>query len=423
MVTMIDERMSLSDVEYFEKMLLAKALKRPEERSKLKLLEHHFENKKHGAIYTKLANDMTVEPETLLTEGIRNPQKFGDYEFIKTIVNFPVPTLEGIVNDQLQIYDFYKKRVLKQKIAEYTEYPTSEKSIELSRTIEDLESFNLENKNHKIETITEIVDDLYGVNDMSVIQTGFNDLDNIITGFEPQQLNVVAARPSAGKTAFALCLAINLAIQGNEVLFLSLESTEKNITQRILSSISRVDLYKFKKPQDRMTESEIEKVMEAMDIYNKIPLQVIEQANLTPNMVRRMVNGLSDDKQCFVMIDYLTLMESDERHSNRYEEVTKVSRELKKITQEVSNLTLIALAQLNRGVDQRQDKRPLMSDLRDSGQIEQDSSMIMMLYRDDYEEREEQEDKSTLEVIVRKNKDGGLGTAYLDFYKSIQKIY
>lgn len=423
MVTMIDERMSLSDVEYFEKMLLAKALKRPEERSKLKLLEHHFENKKHGSIYTKLANDMTVEPETLLTEGIRNPQKFGDYEFIKTIVNFPVPTLEGIVNDQLQIYDFYKKRVLKQKIAEYTEYPTSEKSIELSRTIEDLESFNLENKNHKIETITEIVDDLYGANDMSVIQTGFNDLDNIITGFEPQQLNVIAARPSMGKTAFALGLAINLAIQGNEVLFLSLESTEKNITQRILSSISRVDLYKFKKPQDRMTESEIEKVMEAMDIYNKIPLQVIEQANLTPNMVRRMVNGLSDDKQCFVMIDYLTLMESDERHSNRYEEVTKVSRELKKITQEVSNLTMIALAQLNRGVDQRQDKRPLMSDLRDSGQIEQDSSMIMMLYRDDYEEREEQEDKSTLEVIVRKNKDGGLGTAYLDFYKSIQKIY
>src|SRR5699024_4674856 len=118
----------------------------------------------------------------------------------------------------------------------------------------------LENKNHKIETITEIVDDLYGVNDLSVIQTGFNDLDNIITGFEPQQLNVIAARPSMGKTAFALGLAINLAIQGNEVLFLSLESTEKNITQRILSSISRVDLYKFKKPQDRMTESEIEKV-------------------------------------------------------------------------------------------------------------------------------------------------------------------
>lgn len=417
------DNLKISDVAYFEKMLLAKALKHPAERKKLRLQEKHFEDEKHGIIYSKLMNDLTVEPEDLLTESVRNPEKFGDYEFIRGIINFPIPTKHGILNDQIQVYEFYKQRVVKSKIEEYNEKPTSERAIEISKTVDSLEEFNLEGNDSKINVLSDIMDDLYGENQSSVIRTGFNALDNIISGFEPQQLNVVAARPSMGKTAFALGLAINLAIQGNEVLFLSLESTEKNITQRILSNIAKVDLYKFKKPQDRMSEKEIERVIEAMDVYNKLPIKVVEQAKLTPNILRRMINNMPDDAHCFVMIDYLTLMESDSKHNSRYEEVTNVSRELKKITQAMPNVTMIALAQLNRGVDQRQDKRPIMSDLRDSGQIEQDSSMIMMLYRDDYENNEVKTDKSTLEVIVRKNKDGGLGTAELDFYKSIQKLY
>ena len=417
------DNLKISDVAYFEKMLLAKALKHPAERKKLRLQEKHFEDEKHGIIYSKLMNDLTVEPEDLLTESVRNPERFGDYEFIRGIINFPIPTKHGILNDQIQVYEFYKQRVVKSKIEEYNEKPTSERAIEISKTVDSLEEFNLEGNDSKINVLSDIMDDLYGENQSSVIRTGFNALDNIISGFEPQQLNVVAARPSMGKTAFALGLAINLAMQGNEVLFLSLESTEKNITQRILSNISKVDLYKFKKPQDRMSEKEIERVIEAMDVYNKLPIKVVEQAKLTPNILRRMINNMPDDAHCFVMIDYLTLMESDSKHKCRYEEVTNISRELKKITQAMPNVTMIALAQLNRGVDQRQDKRPIMSDLRDSGQIEQDSSMIMMLYRDDYENNEVKTDKSTLEVIVRKNKDGGLGTAELDFYKSIQKLY
>lgn len=417
------DNLKISDVAYFEKMLLAKALKHPAERKKLRLQEKHFEDEKHGIIYSKLMNDLTVETEDLLTESVRNPEKFGDYEFIRGIINFPIPTKHGILNDQIQVYEFYKQRVVKSKIEEYNEKPTSERAIEISKTVDSLEEFNLEGNDSKINVLSDIMDDLYGENQSSVIRTGFNALDNIISGFEPQQLNVVAARPSMGKTAFALGLAINLAMQGNEVLFLSLESTEKNITQRILSNIAKVDLYKFKKPQDRMSEKEIERVIEAMDVYNKLPIKVVEQAKLTPNILRRMINNMPDDAHRFVMIDYLTLMESDSKHNSRYEEVTNVSRELKKITQAMPNVTMIALAQLNRGVDQRQDKRPIMSDLRDSGQIEQDSSMIMMLYRDDYENNEVKTDKSTLEVIVRKNKDGGLGTAELDFYKSIQKLY
>lgn len=420
------EQTGLTDVDYFEKMLLARALKFPVQRNKLKLAPEHFKNERHSIIYTKLSNDMNVTAEDLLTDSVRNPDKFGDYEFIRAIVNFPLASEHGIENDQLQIYEFYKKRIIADTIKEYNENPTSEQAVEVSRRIDELEKFDLKNTDRKLNTLTDIMDDLYGVNTQSITQTGFDKLDAIISGFEAQQLNVVAARPSMGKTAFALGLANNLAKEDTEVVFLSLESTEKNMTQRLLSSMARVDLYKFKKPQDRMSDKEIEKVIKAMDDYNALPLRIEEHSKLTPNKVRRIANNISEDKQGFILIDYLQLMYSDKKNNGKYEEISDISREVKMITQEMPNITIIALAQLSRGVEQRNDKRPMMSDLRDSGQIEQDSSMIMMLYRDDYYNRPDDIDvsaPSALEVIVTKNKDGGLGTAELDFYKQIQKIY
>lgn len=420
------EQMNLTDVDYFEKMLLARALKFPAQRNKLKLAPEHFDKEQHSIIYTKLSNDMNVTAEDLLTDSVRNPEKFGDYEFIRAIVNFPLASEHGIENDQLQIYEFYKKRIIAETIKEYNENPTSEQAVEVSRRIDELEKFDLKGTDNKINTLTDIMDDLYGVNEQTITPTGLGGLDNIISGFEPQQLNVIAARPSMGKTAIALELSKNLAENDAEVVFLSLESTEKNMTQRLLSNIAKVDLYKFKKPSTRMSDVEIEKVIAAMDVYNGLPLRIEEHAKLTPNKVRRIANNITEGKQGFILIDYLQLMYSDSKNNGKYEEISDISREIKMITQEMPNITIVALAQLNRGVEQRNDKRPMMSDLRDSGQIEQDSSMIMMLYRDDYYNPPKDIDPtapSPLEVIVVKNKDGGLGTAELDFYKSIQKIY
>lgn len=423
---MVVEELKLTDVEYFEKMVLSKALKYPKQRNKLKLSAEHFLDRQHQVLYKKLFNDSTVSEEELLTESVRDPGKFGNYEFIRSISNFPTATDKGIINDQYQVYDFYKKRITDEKIAEYQSNPSSEAALEISRTIEEVENYDLKGNDGKLETLTEIVDDLYGVNQKSIVKTGFESLDNIISGFEPQQLNVIAARPSIGKTAVSLGLALNMAKNGNEVMFLSLESTEKNMTQRLLSSLSRVDLYKFKNPAERMSDDDIKRVIAAMDEYNNLPLRIEEHANLTPNTVRRIANNMTKDKNGIIIIDYLQLMYSDSRFNGKYEEISNISRELKMITQEMSHITLVPLAQLNRGVEQRNDKRPVMSDLRDSGQIEQDSNLIMMLYRDDYYNRPDNNDPkaaSQLEVIVVKNKDGGLGTAELDFYKNIQKIY
>src|SRR5699024_8477430 len=214
-------------------------------------------------------------------------------------------------------------------------------------------------------------------------KTGFNGLDNIISGFEKNQLNVVAARPSMGKTAFGLELSKNLAESGAEVVFVSIESKHKNIAQRLLASIAKVDLYKFKDPINRMSKEEMQSVTDAMTIYNNMSLTIREESYMTPNTLRQIINSYPEDKDVFVVIDYLQLMRVDGNSKGEYEDLTDVSWQLKMITQKYDNVTLIPMAQLNRGVESRNDKRPNMSDLRGSGQLEQDASMIMMLYRDD----------------------------------------
>lgn len=417
--------MHMDEIQYSEKMVLAKALLHPQERSNLKLESYHFLDYRHGAIYDKIVADITFTPEDLLTVSIREPKRYGNYDFIRTITEFPLATSRGILNDQVHVYEFYKKRTIQEMMQRNLKDPTPENAMELSRLIQDLENYSLDQGSRKKETLSGIYDDLDGITNPVIIPSGFNKLDDLISGFEMQQLNLIAARPSIGKTAMGLELAKNLESKGGQVRFCSLESSEKNMTQRILASISGVELYKFKKPSDRMTLEEIEQSKAAIDEYYQMDLDIQEYGRFTPNMVRKVVNELDPERPGFIIIDYLTRMHSDQRHASTYEEVSDISKELKTIVQENENLTIIALSQLSRATENRQDKRPVMSDLRESGQIEQDANVIMMLYRDDYYNTPEYVDPnapSELEVIVTKNKDGGLGTAYLDFHKGAQQI-
>lgn len=423
----MEDRNFMTDELFAETMLLAKVLNYPEERDMLRLEDKHFSESRHGAIYDKIVNDNTFTKELLLNDSLTNPERYGNYDFVQNIVNFPIPTKHGVINDQKTVYRFYCERKQKKVMQEYLQSPKEEAALKVYQTIKELQDFDFDAHDRKLEILAEIHEDLFSTESTKLYPTGFEKLDNLIDGFERQQLNVIAARSSMGKTAFALQLADNLQkIDDAEVVFCSIESTEKNMTHRLLSSLSLVDLRKFKDPHNRMTENDIEKVIMASDVYYKSDFIIEEHTRLTPNKVRQIANRIPHDKTGFIIIDYLQLMSSDDNLTDEYARITDVSRELKIITQEYKNIVLIPLAQVNRGTENRNDKRPMMSDIRNSGQIEQDSSMIMMLYRDDYYNQEEGSDKSdpsTLEVIMRKNKDGGLGTAELDFYKSVQKIY
>ena len=206
----------------------------------------------------------------------------------------------------------------------------------------------------------------------------------------------------------------------------SLETHEKSLTRRLLSNISRVDLHKFKDPYERMTTDEIQRVLEAINVYHDLPTRIRVESKFTPNNIRQIARTADPKQKTFIIIDYLQLMKTDGRPNTRFDEVSEISRELKMIAQEYPHISIIALSQLSRAVESRNDKRPMMSDLRESGQLEQDANIIMMLYRDDYYNPPEDinpKSASPLEVIVAKNKDGMVGTAELDFYKNIQKIY
>ena len=425
---MINESTRMTDVDYSEKAVLSVAIKYPEKRRDIRLKPEHFADKRHAAILEAIVSNPHFAENDLLSMAVKDSKKYGGFEFANDIANFPLPTRLTFKTDQMDVYRLYKHREISKLVDEYKAAPTDEAALEISGKIIRLNQFDINGDSAKIDVMSEILDDMHNPKSNRVIPTGFKELDHLITGFEDGQLNVVAARPSIGKTAFAIELGKNLATEENQVVFCSMETRERNITERILANIAKVPLVKFKNPSRDMNQDEMDRVLAAMDVYNKMNLRVMEKPKMTPNEIRGIANSLSEAEHGIIIIDYLQLMQSDSKHNSKYEEVSHISRELKIIVQEFENITIVAIAQLNRSVEQRQDKRPMMSDLRDSGGIEQDSNMIMMLYRDDYYYKPEEQDAepgapSTMDVIVAKSKDGATGTAQLKFYKTIQRLY
>ena len=421
----MDNTKHYTELEHVEKMVLAKAINFPETREELSIEPHFFENEYHQAIYQRLIDEKDIDKLELMNEAVRKHDIYGGYDFISDIVDYPVATKHNIVGDQISVFQAYSKREVTRLAKEYADNPNEISRYALQKTMEEHDRFTIEEQDSKEETALKFMDMMSGVRRPHIIKSGFESLDNIIKGFEMQQFNILAARPSLGKTALALQLSQNLVKNGAHVEFVSLETTELNIMSRMLASMTKIDLFKFKDPYRFMSSSEAELVNTALDEYMKMDIKITETGGQTPNSIKKIVNGLDKEKPNFIIIDFLSLMKSDSKSNNRNEEMGDISRELKLIVQNNENVNILALSQLNRGTEHRQDKRPVMSDIRDSGNIEQNANVIMMLYRDDYYDKSEEvdDDKSDIEVIVDKNKDGPTGTAILEFYKKIQKFY
>lgn len=190
----------LTAQEYNEKMVLSRALQYPHTRKELRLLPEHFFDDRHAAIYERLANDLSCSKEDLPTEVVRSKgrSEYGNADFVQDIITFPVASQHGMINDLVPIYEEYAERRLKQMMAEYLNAPSANLAIQIADKVEEIEKFNIKGDDEKLKVLAEILDDLNGVNQSVVYKTGFTGLDNIISGFEKNQLNVVAARPSMG---------------------------------------------------------------------------------------------------------------------------------------------------------------------------------------------------------------------------------
>jgi replicative DNA helicase len=260
-------------------------------------------------------------------------------------------------------------------------------------------------------------------NDITGVPTGFFDLDRMTSGMQAGDLIVLAARPSMGKTALAINIAENVALkEGLPVAVFSMEMGASQLAIRIVGSIGRIDQGRLR--TGKLQDEEWPRLAEAVERLRTVSLSIDETPGLTPSELRASARRLARNcgKLGLVVVDYLQLMSgsSGSDGDNRATELGEISRGLKMLAKELQ-CPVIALSQLNRGVEQRTDKRPMMSDLRESGAIEQDADVIMFIYRDDYYNKDSKE-PGVAEIIIGKQRNGPTGTVKLTFLKPITKF-
>lgn len=271
-----------------------------------------------------------------------------------------------------------------------------------------------------LETYSQIEHRAKNPGELTGLPTGFIDLDNKLSGLQKSDLILLAARPSMGKTALMVNIATNAALKEKaSVAVFSLEMSRQQLSQRMIASTSHVDLMKI--ISGDISEEEWVRIIEAMHHLSKMNMEIDDTAGISPLEIKAKCRRMKAEKGLdLVVIDYLQLMEMGGRTENRQQEISAISRALKGLAKEL-DVPVIALSQLSRAPETRQDHRPILSDLRESGAIEQDADVVMFLYRDEY--YHEDSDKVNIgEVIIAKHRNGPTGTIELVFRKEFTKF-
>ena len=260
----------------------------------------------------------------------------------------------------------------------------------------------------KIETLYEQEGNITGVS------SGFTDFDEMTSGLQPADLIIVAGRPSMGKTTFAMNIAENVAIKGDKpVAVFSMEMPGDSLAMRMMSSLGRIDQHKVR--TGKLDDDEWPRLTSAINLLAETRLFIDDTPALTPTEVRSRARRLTREhgQLGLIVLDYLQLMQSPASGDNRVQQISDISRGLKALAKEL-DVPVVALSQLNRNLEQRPNKRPVMSDLRESGSIEQDADVIVFIYRDEVY-NEDSPDKGIAEIIIGKQRNGPIGTLRLTF--------
>ncbi|AEB10847.1 replicative DNA helicase [Marinithermus hydrothermalis] len=278
---------------------------------------------------------------------------------------------------------------------------------------------------HEFQTMKELVHETFEHINLlyehqglpSGVATGFRDLDEMIGGLTPGSLNIIAARPSMGKTAFALTIAQNVALRGEQpVAIFSLEMPAIQLVTRMLCSEARIDMNRLR--QGQLSDRDFARLVDVAGRLAEAPIYIDDTPDMTLMELRARARRLmSQHKLGLIVIDYLQLMsggQTGRNGENRQQEIAAISRGLKGLAREL-NVPVIALSQLSRAVEQRPNKRPMLSDLRESGSIEQDADLVVFIYRDDYY-NPHSEKAGIAEIIIGKQRNGPTGTVELQFH-------
>lgn len=405
-----------------EESVISNLITNPKLLVDFKLKPYMFKNQEYQKVIEFIFETGKSDINSLYYKS-REDDSFIPTKELKRLYKSEATSPTFFMQDQMNLLNNYVINQANRLSEEYNKLPTRENMHLLIDELQKLNQLSIDKKNPTDEYIKKVMSDTLSDEPRALITTGFESMDRKIYGFEKGQLNVIAARPSLGKTALALNMMWQMAIKGYTTSFFSLETTGDLVVQRLASAISKVELTEIKRSNNLGIEK-TDKIMNALDLIKKSGLNIFDESNLTPQRVREQAMKQTDKPQ-IIFIDYLQLMKSDIPTNDRRVEVETISRDLKNIANETGSV-IVLLSQLNRGVESRNDKRPMMSDLKESGGIEADANMIMMLYREDYYDREAVDvlsGKSEVEVNIAKNKDGETGVIKLDFYKKIQRFF
>lgn len=370
-------------------------------------IEYVFEIGKvdHNEIYLKTTKDKTfLDIDTI--SNLYN-SKFIGYGFF-----------ERYQQDLLNLYQIDQTQNVLQ---EFNSEPSVHNFDEMLNKLQKVSLISATEESGTKKIVDHFVEELYSEEPKQQINTGYKLMDYKIGGLEPTQLIVIAARPSVGKTGFALNMMLNIAAQGYKTSFFSLETTGVSVLKRMLSADTGIELTRIKEIKD-LEPDELTRLTNSADKILKLDIDIHDKSNITTHDVRKQAMKNKDVQQV-IFIDYLQLMQTDSKLDRR-NGIEKISRDLKIIANETGAI-IVLLSQLSRSVESRNDKRPMLSDMKEAGGIEADASLAMLLYRDDYYNRDDVDDsgKSIVECNIAKNKDGETGVIEFEYYKKTQRFF
>lgn len=396
-----------------------------------------FYREAHRIVYEAMVqlqnNDEAVDLVTL-TEQLRKSEqldKIGGLAFITQLAN-AVPTAANVV---------YHAKIVKEKAelrslinaATAIASAAYEDNTDVENIMDDAEKKILAVANRQnggaFESMKSIVmrtferiNVLYeSKGGLTGISSGFKDLDKLTAGLQKSDLILVAARPSMGKTAFTLNIASYVGTHGGNVAFFSLEMSKEQLMQRMLCAEGGIDATKLRTGQ--LDTQEWNKLVHVADTLSRAPIYIDDTAGITVMELRSKARRLKAEHGLdLIIIDYLQLMQGrpSKNGDNRQQEISEISRSLKALAREL-DVPVIALSQLSRSVESRQIKKPMLSDLRESGSLEQDADIVMFLYREDYYDKDT-ENKNITDIIVAKHRNGPVDTISLFFQKEYTKF-
>ncbi|NBH30558.1 DnaB helicase C-terminal domain-containing protein [Staphylococcus warneri] len=370
-------------------------------------IEYVFEIGKvdHNEIYLKTTKDKTfLDIDTI--SNLYN-SKFIGYGFF-----------ERYQQDLLNLYQIDQTQNVLQ---EFNSEPSIHNFDEMLNKLQKVSLISATEESGTKKIVDHFVEELYSEEPKQQINTGYKLMDYKIGGLEPTQLIVIAARPSVGKTGFALNMMLNIAAQGYKTSFFSLETTGVSVLKRMLSADTGIELTRIKEIKD-IEPDELTRLTNSADKILKLDIDIHDKSNITTHDVRKQAMKNKDVQQV-IFIDYLQLMQTDSKLDRR-NGIEKISRDLKIIANETGAI-IVLLSQLSRSVESRNDKRPMLSDMKEAGGIEADASLAMLLYRDDYYNRDDVDasGKSIVECNIAKNKDGETGVIEFEYYKKTQRFF